>query len=95
MAQELQGKKYLVSDLGLIREGLLSYLGESITISYLSKQKRKSIIKQKGKLTNVSDNLFCVDIAQKGYVTSLSFTYAELMTGQVVIEELETKEAIS
>ncbi len=61
-------------------------LGKEITM--IVKEKTKSVVK-KAILTNVSDNLFCVDIKLGKYnVVNNSYTFIELKTNKVFIKEL-------
>ncbi len=75
-------------DLNTLKEKVKSLVGSLITISYIVKKKKKLLVTKKALLTNASDNIFCVDVDSFGYTQSLSFTYAEVATGQVAIQEV-------
>lgn len=88
MVLELE-KRILDLDFTAIKDRLINLKGQEVTLSYLTKQKRKTLNKVKGVLTMVSDNLFCISITERrAYTRELSFTFAELKTGEVQIDEI-------
>lgn len=74
-------------DYSSIKEGLEKLMGKVITVSEY-KTKNKTIVK-KGKLTTISDNLFCFDVPLgKTHIDSCSYTFYDIKMGRVSIKEL-------
>lgn len=58
-------------------------------INVIVKKKRSSVVKAKSIITGVYDNFICVKSNVNGYVEDFTILYKDIMTNNVIIQELE------